>query len=919
MADFIAVIRRAVDGLTENSPEMRVKVYERARGAVQRQLENMKPRPPETMLQRQLEKLEAAIREVEAEHAEAAPVDEQAAAFAEAEVHEEPTEDTPVAHEPDAEAYAAPAAEEPVYESQAEAPSSEPDYAAQPEPVAEDVAEPEHVEAEPTHAGTTHAEAGWQAQPAEEAPSAEPYAAEHEVATPAEPAREEWHAAEPEQVPAEEPAVEEPVHHEQAYHEPVVEHHTAAVEDVPAVEPPAEASEEAPAEEEAEDEYEHHASSYLHPEEHAGLIETRYPEEEEAEEPAPEAEVQAEPVPEPEPLREEPPVVAVPRGRDHASNRLMEPVPGLEPVVAYTPEPQQFVEHSREEPLHADAAGHFDPVWSEPVDPTPAPPPKDAETQWAEEELRDYSEAVPAAAVPADASARAFDRAISNITPAKMPAAKESFSWEAAAFDDLPPIEAVGEKKETPAPVPAPAQFDDVDIFAEVHGNKAPKAAPVVPDQPSEEWREAKPLRGYDRRTTIVDDDDDGSPPMDLDQIVASKLQGKSFRMEPKRRRFSLGKIIAYLIVLGVLGGGAYAGWTNRETVMSMVDGLVSSATQTAKVEPKATTPVTTTPPAQTPTATAPTTQPTTTTPQVAHAPATTTPATQNAQTTPVAPVQPPAQPNQQVASLNDGTVANDKFTQRLMADGTEVDTGPAAIPGTPVAEGKSVAEQNVASTTPAPAAQAPADATPAETLTPNGPAATSPQSAPIGTTQKMFLYEERIGQSSPTAIEGSVIWSVQHEAGQEGRQEATVQGSVTVPERNLTALVTFKRNSDPSLPASHLVEIVFSLPPNFEGGSIESVQRISMKRTEQDRGDALIAVPAKITDDFHMIALNDYPDARKSNLDLLGTRNWIDIPVTYRNGRRALLTMEKGTTGTDAFNTAIKAWAALGDVSTSQ
>ncbi|TAZ32901.1 hypothetical protein ELH73_17120, partial [Rhizobium leguminosarum] len=190
---------------------------------------------------------------------------------------------------------------------------------------------------------------------------------------------------------------------------------------------------------------------------------------------------------------------------------------------------------------------------------------------------------------------------------------------------------------------------------------------------------------------------------------------------------------------------------------------------------------------------------------------------------------------------------------------------------------------------------------------------------APLGSSQKMFLYEERIGQSSPTAIEGSVVWSVQHEAGQGGRQEATVQGNVTVPERNLSALVTFKRNSDPSLPASHLVEIVFSVPPNFEGGSIDSVQRISMKRTEQDRGDALIAVPAKITDDFHMIALNDYPDARKANLDLMSTRNWIDIPITYRNGRRALLTMEKGGTGTDAFNTAIKEWTALGDVSTSQ
>ena len=83
MADFIAVIRRAVDGLSENTPEMRAKVYERAKSAVVRQLENMKPRPPEAMFQRQIDKLDAAIREVEAEHAEALPADDVSVAATE--------------------------------------------------------------------------------------------------------------------------------------------------------------------------------------------------------------------------------------------------------------------------------------------------------------------------------------------------------------------------------------------------------------------------------------------------------------------------------------------------------------------------------------------------------------------------------------------------------------------------------------------------------------------------------------------------------------------------------------------------------------------------------------------------------------------------------------------------------------------
>ena len=71
MADFVAVIRRAVDGLAKNTPEMRAKVYDKARAAVRRQLENMKPTPSEDLILRQMGKLEAAIESVEAEHAEA--------------------------------------------------------------------------------------------------------------------------------------------------------------------------------------------------------------------------------------------------------------------------------------------------------------------------------------------------------------------------------------------------------------------------------------------------------------------------------------------------------------------------------------------------------------------------------------------------------------------------------------------------------------------------------------------------------------------------------------------------------------------------------------------------------------------------------------------------------------------------------
>ncbi len=506
MADFIAVIRRAVDGLAENTPEMRAKVYERARGAVQRQLENMKPRPPEAMLQRQLDKLDAAIREVEAEHSEALPDDEAAIAAAEAPVHEEPVSEPPA------------------------------EYAAAPEPAEEPVAE-EPVADEPVAA-----------ELADEPVAAEPVAEEH-LADADEEAQ--YRHEEPQPELQEEPApYEEPASVAAVPEEQEEERWDRPVEEVTAA---AEAEAAPPEEWAASHRDEVPAEEYALP-----------PEEYLEEAPA----VEAEPAVEPASLP--------PAGEYNPSNRLVEPFVSFE-------KPGEFVEHSREEPLQAETVAHFDPVWAEPAAEIPAEPPKDAEVEWATEEVRNFSESVPQAESAND-HARAFEEAIAGLQnpppPAKMPAANEGFSWEAAAFDDLPPIEAGTNNKKAPVA----AHFDNSDLFAEIHGKPAAPAA----DVPGEEWQEAKALRGYGRRG-VVAEDDNSAPATDIDQIVAAKLQSKNFRMEPKRRRFGIGTIIAVIGVLAVLGGGAYAAWMNRAELIAMVDNLVSAApSKTAESEPAA-------------------------------------------------------------------------------------------------------------------------------------------------------------------------------------------------------------------------------------------------------------------------------------------------------------------------------------------
>ncbi|MEM9104218.1 MAG: hypothetical protein AAGC96_01075 [Pseudomonadota bacterium] len=266
---------------------------------------------------------------------------------------------------------------------------------------------------------------------------------------------------------------------------------------------------------------------------------------------------------------------------------------------------------------------------------------------------------------------------------------------------------------------------------------------------------------------------------------------------------------------------------------------------------------------------------------------------------------------DQETAESDDDTGPADegpsKFTQRLMEDGSEVDDGPGAnLAASTDSEGRSVAalDQNQEGGT-APATTAPQA---------QEPAATSPSNASTAPVvgQKMFLYEERLGQEEPTAEQGTVIWNIVRESpGDDQPPEPAIEAQINVPETGISAIMTIKRNADKSLPASHLIEIVFALSDQFDGSGIGAIQNFAMKQTEQDTGDSLIAVPAKITDSFFMIALNDYVEAVDLNLKLLRERNWIDLPVSYGNGRRALLTMEKGSSGAEIFDQVIRAWEA--------
>ncbi len=239
-------------------------------------------------------------------------------------------------------------------------------------------------------------------------------------------------------------------------------------------------------------------------------------------------------------------------------------------------------------------------------------------------------------------------------------------------------------------------------------------------------------------------------------------------------------------------------------------------------------------------------------------------------------------------------------YTQRLLPDGTETDPGPGTSTANAFDEGTDVAAASEAPTTTAPPATPPGQPAPAA-------GAAVPEGAEVA-----VFYEERFNDTPGAQHQGNVRWSVVQEAPADGQPpEPAVRAVVQIPDTSVTMTMTIRRNADASLPASHVIEMMFDVPENFPGGEIANVQRLAFKPTEQDRGRPLIGVAGKISDGFFWIALNDLQQAVQDNLSLMANEKWIDVPLAYETGQRALLSIEKGAEGEAAFREALAAWDA--------
>jgi hypothetical protein len=166
---------------------------------------------------------------------------------------------------------------------------------------------------------------------------------------------------------------------------------------------------------------------------------------------------------------------------------------------------------------------------------------------------------------------------------------------------------------------------------------------------------------------------------------------------------------------------------------------------------------------------------------------------------------------------------------------------------------------------------------------------------------QRALLFEEDQPESAGRQFNGNVTWRTVKMSSSPGQLPALVaRADIVIPDRQLAMTLSLRANTDPNLPASHTIEIVFKLPAGFAPGGISNVPAVLMKESDDVRGAALVGTSAQLLrPGVFLIGLSGSNADRARNI----------VPIVYDDGTRAILTVGKGPSGDHVFKQVFAAW----------
>jgi hypothetical protein len=176
---------------------------------------------------------------------------------------------------------------------------------------------------------------------------------------------------------------------------------------------------------------------------------------------------------------------------------------------------------------------------------------------------------------------------------------------------------------------------------------------------------------------------------------------------------------------------------------------------------------------------------------------------------------------------------------------------------------------------------------------------------------QAALLYEEDPSDPNGKQYSGTVTWQADSTSPREGlAPDIVVKADLAIPQRQMSVAMSFRRNTDQTVSASHVFELRFNVPSDPPHGEISKVQGLALKQSEKVRGSLLAGQTLKVMPGYFLVTLSSVQPDMQRNLKLLKEDPWFDIMFLYSNGNRAILAIEKGTAGEKAFAQAFGQWA---------
>jgi hypothetical protein len=209
----------------------------------------------------------------------------------------------------------------------------------------------------------------------------------------------------------------------------------------------------------------------------------------------------------------------------------------------------------------------------------------------------------------------------------------------------------------------------------------------------------------------------------------------------------------------------------------------------------------------------------------------------------------------------------------------------------------------------PAPAAPASGPQSGQSSATPaaSTPEAASPPASPSAGRAAMLVATADNPQK-PVVSLGSTTWSLIPPA---PNQPATVavKAEADIPDLKMHATMTLRKNTDPTLQATHTIDLKFSFAEGAPITGFKDVGLPQMRKEDSTAAEALTSVKVKISDTYFLIALAKGESDTARNLDLMQTRAWFDFPLLLNDDRIAKIVFQKSPEGQAMLDKAFEAW----------